>query len=261
MNPMRYRGYYYDNETGLYYLQSRYYDAEVGRFVSVDEPELIFEGEINLFKYCENNPVMYMDLDGLKAVLYYYYGKDQESHAKRNINKLEEKYKVVYLRIESSTIFKAAWNRKGLPDKLDVVIINLHGSPSSVEYMNLNDLNNKKIDTLILLSCNAGHQYLSGSSSFAKKLFDKFYGNVRQLIACDGTHYRGGFLKPSAISVEGDKHWKRYVHSTFINNKKYPKSKGFVRYTKSTNRVGYTVTSIGFSFSSVADLLKAIGKW
>jgi len=68
MNPMRYRGYYYDNETGLYYLQSRYYDAEVGRFVSVDEPEIICEGEMNLFAYCYNNPVNLVDLDGKDAI-------------------------------------------------------------------------------------------------------------------------------------------------------------------------------------------------
>ena len=37
VNPFRYRGYYYDNETGLYYLQSRYYDPNVGRFINADE--------------------------------------------------------------------------------------------------------------------------------------------------------------------------------------------------------------------------------
>ena len=36
INPIRYRGYYYDSETGLYYLQSRYYDPETGRFVNAD---------------------------------------------------------------------------------------------------------------------------------------------------------------------------------------------------------------------------------
>ena len=37
LNPIRYRSYYYDTETGLYYLQSRYYDPEVGRFISMDD--------------------------------------------------------------------------------------------------------------------------------------------------------------------------------------------------------------------------------
>ena len=46
INPFRYRGYYYDKEIGLYYLQSRYYDADIGRFINADEPE-IFNNTIN----------------------------------------------------------------------------------------------------------------------------------------------------------------------------------------------------------------------
>ena len=40
-NPFRYRGYYYDVEIGLYYLQRRYYDAQVGRFINCDEEEIV----------------------------------------------------------------------------------------------------------------------------------------------------------------------------------------------------------------------------
>ena len=63
-NPFRYRGYYYDAETGLYYLQSRYYDPEVGRFINADGQ--LNEGVLgyNMFAYCENNPVMRDDPTG-----------------------------------------------------------------------------------------------------------------------------------------------------------------------------------------------------
>lgn len=68
INPIRYRGYYYDNETNLYYLQSRYYDPETGRFLNADALEFLGEGgEItgyNLFAYCLNNPVMMADSTG-----------------------------------------------------------------------------------------------------------------------------------------------------------------------------------------------------
>ena len=66
INPIRYRGYYYDTETGLYYLQSRYYDAEVGRFVSVDGFVSTGQGIIgtNMFAYCGNNPVNRADVTG-----------------------------------------------------------------------------------------------------------------------------------------------------------------------------------------------------
>ena len=64
INPFRYRGYYFDEETGLYYLQTRYYDPEVGRFISRDsieyaDPETICG--LNLYAYCGNNPVMNVD--------------------------------------------------------------------------------------------------------------------------------------------------------------------------------------------------------
>ncbi len=66
-NSLRYRGYYYDTETGLYYLQSRYYDPGLGRFISKDDP-IFHEGDTgvaaNLYVYCENNPVINVELWG-----------------------------------------------------------------------------------------------------------------------------------------------------------------------------------------------------
>ena len=65
-NPFRYRGYYYDTETQLYYLQSRYYNPAWGRFLNADG--LISTGQgllgYNMYAYCNNNPVMYVDPDG-----------------------------------------------------------------------------------------------------------------------------------------------------------------------------------------------------
>ena len=67
LNPFRYRGYYYDTETGLYYLKSRYYDPETGRFITIDDisyldPETI--NGLNLYAYCGDNPVMRIDSKG-----------------------------------------------------------------------------------------------------------------------------------------------------------------------------------------------------
>lgn len=69
LNPFRYRRYIYDPETGLYYLGSRYYDPEVGRFVNADDFETLtyqmdsVQGK-NLYQYCFNNPVNMEDGDG-----------------------------------------------------------------------------------------------------------------------------------------------------------------------------------------------------
>ena len=65
LNPLRYRGYVYDQETGFYYLQSRYYDPVVGRFISADN-QLRTDNlaGVNLFAYCGNNPVNRNDPSG-----------------------------------------------------------------------------------------------------------------------------------------------------------------------------------------------------
>lgn len=71
INPLRYRGYYYDTETGSYYVSSRYYDPEIGRWIS-PEPN-VYNGEFdegagligyNVYAYCANNPVNNLDPTG-----------------------------------------------------------------------------------------------------------------------------------------------------------------------------------------------------
>ena len=61
-NPFRFKGYYYDEELGMYYLNSRYYDPETGRFVSADDVEVLKTTptaltDKNLYSYCDNNPI------------------------------------------------------------------------------------------------------------------------------------------------------------------------------------------------------------
>ena len=67
INPLRYRGYYYDSETGFYYLRSRYYDPENHRFINADTYASTDSGDAiscNMFAYCQNNPVMLGDENG-----------------------------------------------------------------------------------------------------------------------------------------------------------------------------------------------------
>ena len=61
MNPFRYRSYYFDSESGFYYLQSRYYSPLMGRFINGDD-RLVDNG--NMFAYCGNNPVINVDYRG-----------------------------------------------------------------------------------------------------------------------------------------------------------------------------------------------------
>ena len=68
-NPIRYRGYYYDTDTGFYYLQSRYYDPAVKRFINADG-YINANGDFigfNMYTYCSNNPINLSDSNGESA--------------------------------------------------------------------------------------------------------------------------------------------------------------------------------------------------
>ena len=72
VNPFRYRGYYFDVDTSLYYLQSRYYDPAVGRFVNADDPIIaeFSSGKTShgIFAYCENEPTLNADYQGFFVI-------------------------------------------------------------------------------------------------------------------------------------------------------------------------------------------------
>lgn len=71
LNPFRYRGYYYDEDTNLYYLQSRYYDPVTCKFINADDPMIIYQTAYNplavhLWDYCDGNPIVFIDESGYR---------------------------------------------------------------------------------------------------------------------------------------------------------------------------------------------------
>ena len=73
LNPFRYRGYYYDEETSLYYLQSRYYDFNTCKFINSDDPSILLVAPdnvqcVHIYDYCNNNPVANVDYSGFKWI-------------------------------------------------------------------------------------------------------------------------------------------------------------------------------------------------
>lgn len=92
INPLRYRGYYQDTETGYYYLQSRYYNAEICRFINADIPQIAQKDKddingLNLFAYCGNNPINCVDYSG------YYSAKNATTYAEKWWNGFNPDYK------------------------------------------------------------------------------------------------------------------------------------------------------------------------
>ena len=94
VNAFRYRGYYYDTETGYYYLQSRYYDPNVGRFISADDVEYLgADGtplSYNLYAYCLNDPINFMDPRSGKP---FEKASDAYEYYKENVKDPKEKAK------------------------------------------------------------------------------------------------------------------------------------------------------------------------
>jgi|GEM_PF-6339011 len=107
-NPFRYRGYYYDTETGLYYLMARYYDPEVCRFISADVYMTTGQGVLggNMWAYCGNNPVRRVEVLGqswedIWELFGSLFGAGGETVAEKSITK-EYNYIVISFEVSDS---------------------------------------------------------------------------------------------------------------------------------------------------------------
>ena len=132
-NPFRYRGYVYDEETGFYYLQSRYYNPEVGRFISADVLLSTGQGVLghNAYAYCLNNPVNMIDYSGHRSVSHLHTRFELVTHlpdcTEAAINTLNEnlrrveKMKKTFLKFQGAMDFynlvksKGDWDYKSEP--------------------------------------------------------------------------------------------------------------------------------------------------
>lgn len=222
-NLFRYRSYIYDTDLKLYYLQSRYYDPETGRFINGDDVRYLGADKsiiaYNLFAYCENDSinqhdlygraptrvgVLYMDtshselLNRLKATVDKYFGH----------NLIYERYRT----IGNFNLFKKGWEAV---KNCDVVIIDLHASPERlvddrgrvvVTALQARSLPNINAKAVFLNCCNAGHYDYRGHN-VARCLTFHICGSM---FASDGTVYFGydpNIYDMSFCSV-GDETWE-----------------------------------------------------
>ncbi|MBQ5320623.1 MAG: RHS repeat-associated core domain-containing protein [Oscillospiraceae bacterium] len=169
-NPFRYRGYYFDNETGFYYLNSRYYDPEVGRFINADivmDTESVFG--FNLFSYCENNPITYIDDMGYGRTYVIYYndpkkGFKTQAYNSPYYNKCSRN--VSLIGVTSINDFITAWNN--IEGSVDYIYLYLHGGRGTLYFkgetlgfsgeQSFSKLKQKKVNLAVyLFSCHGGN--------------------------------------------------------------------------------------------------------
>jgi len=151
INHIRYRGYYYDNETRLYYLISRYYDSEVGRFVNSDDIKMMLYSETcyNLYSYCNNDPINKKDSQGddatdIRDVVVIHtdaYDSDREikNLCKVLFDTMDKVYRL-YLDLGGDYISKINhfidfWNTEAA--YYDYIIINTHGTEQRIFVHNM----------------------------------------------------------------------------------------------------------------------------
>ncbi len=216
LNPIRYRGYYYDSETGYYYLQSRYYDPEICRFINADLPDYAKEQKnetagINLFVYCCNDAVNGSDPSGNKKSHRVYiiydnsYFKTQAMHEKKKWKAKAKSYTVTMFSPPSKKSFVSYWN-KNVSSASTVVIIS-HGSPRYIglgdgfRNTNVCELNNKSINSLYIYACNCGHKDVKNNIAVVLK---NRLTKTKKIYAMDGSisyyppfhHFEYKYYKP-----------------------------------------------------------------
>ena len=164
-NPFRYRGYYFDVETGLYYLQSRYYNPQWGRFINADAACDTEDGVLgtNMFAYCHNNPVMFVDLTGEKygVIVYSRRGPSDLYHFATSSYYFNY-YQTKRFEVQKKKDFVKAWNSM---TKVKDLFLYLHGEKGELCFsngeLNTSQLKNKlkKIKVtgyIYLFSCHGG---------------------------------------------------------------------------------------------------------
>ncbi len=232
LSPFAYRGYCYDNDIKMYYLQSRYYDPKICRFINADSSEYLgATGTVlscNLFAYCENDPVNYNDETGCAKNhgKYHYFfvysrkGSDFKRQAKWMANYAYKNKKVKFIYIEKVTDFIKEWNK--LPSKriIDVHLF-LHGYRGSLCFKDgeliydkaLKSKNNhyfselKKINPtgkVYLYSCNGGTNYSSNpkkTNSVAQQLAKKVDTHVVRAAVDDSVNYFRWYAPTSCLPI------------------------------------------------------------
>ena len=174
--PFGFTGLPYDKELKSWQTPARTYSPMTGRFLQRDEERYIHIGapqSNNLYAYCLNNPLLFVDPDGTDC--YYFYLPEWENEALADQQMLADQYgygldQVHLIPITDNQAMIDGWNGMGTVDgrtvDIDTVVINSHANPYGLggntddfnfDISDINNLDNQSMDQLILYGCNSGH--------------------------------------------------------------------------------------------------------
>ncbi|MBD5546509.1 MAG: hypothetical protein HDQ97_03810 [Lachnospiraceae bacterium] len=281
--PFGYTGYRYDDVSEAYFAQAREYQTKVGRFTAEDviKGNDVMPETMNQYNYCRNNPVLYVDFDGNDVWYFYdpeaFEGDKVEKEVEADIKLLEEKYhtEVHPVTLNSRDDFIEGWNRMD-EGKIDAVIIYTHANPdcfrvdttknkndkgkvelkSNAQFQKeeVNSLDSKNIDTLVLLGCNTG--LTSRNDNMATRFIDdENIHNIGKVIAADGSvSHIDNYITEKFLFITREKlqHEIRVVPGTFYEDDEPYDGYKLYYYDENNNLI---IKKIGYSFENVVELI------
>lgn len=264
-------GLLYDSFGEFYHTGTRKYFPRICRFGSRDSNNYIRiknPQSVNLYQYCLNNPVIYIDPNGTDC--YIYYLPEWEHEAINDRNQLAREYgldksQVHLIKLTDNDSFTDSWNAMGTENgkkvDIDAVVINSHANPHvlaggnfSIDASDVANLDNKDVGMLTLYGCNAGHADYADenmAAAFARKV------NGAPVLASDGTVYSGSSflnLTNRNYSSKADEHFRNWAESDRDN-------RGWLVYQYDGNSVEITEDyGKKYSITEMARKLKKVKK-
>ena len=196
INPFLYRGYYYDHDLELYYLNSRYYDPQVGRFINADSYISTGQGIIgnNMFAYCLNNPVMRVDFCGQFSLPKFF-------------KKIGDGIGELWDTVVDGVSYGANWVGNKIYGAWNAAEDSIWKVGADV----LDEMDYHLTATLLRQSASGGGKYFADSNSYAAELLVSNSGFTNHVF----NNYKGSDLSYECPVGEGDLgaslHWFEYT--------------------------------------------------
>lgn len=267
-----YTGLYYNPVGRTWRTATREYDAGNGRFLSRDQDRFMRINRpqtLNQYQYCYSNPLVWVDPDGMDCYIFYLpEWKNEATNDQKQLAKLYgyDKSQVHLIPITDDQSFTDGWNAMGTENghsvDIDTVLINTHANPSvlgdgdannfTLTTADVANLQDKEMDNMILLGCNAGHKDYA-DTNIANAFASKTDG--APVLASDGTVYSGlTFFNQTkrSYSSRNDKYFRGYRKGKRDND-------GWIVYQEENGRVN--TTDVGDKKMNVTEMTKELRKY